>query len=125
METWSRTSYKILQIIPASGYRAVYAHLVNAETGEFRLESDGIDFLAICRVTENEYGRDEHGLERECETFITNEIVGLQLDVTGEWMITNDAENFAGLCRDGDDITKVDYYLNVIKFKTLESKATH
>ncbi len=115
---WINTDYELLSVIPISGYLAVYAHDVDEtnRSGAYTLRGQKIDAIGLAKVVESHckgrYGRD--GLmqviaTKSDEAF--NDVVGLIL-AGGMFQIVNDDDNFAGLCREGDDVSLVDGYLS-------------
>lgn len=99
--TFERTLYKILQVVPVHDMLAVFAD----EDGS--LYTCPIYFLALAEVTpcKTTYHDDVskgswHIQEEHGEIY--QDVVGLDL-AGGQFDICNDLENFAGLCRVGDD----------------------
>lgn len=113
--SWQFDEYEILQVIQCTGIQAVYAQEDEANPGKFRLEGGPIELLAVAKKTTTflEKAKDAPIATRwrKCkDAEVENVIVGLEL-IDGSFEVCNEASNFAGYCRDGDDITKATAHL--------------
>lgn len=103
-ETWEVVEYKKKQVIPAEGYVAVYW-----EDGHFWTRK--IDFLCLVEVTIETWGGDKSDLasiRRISSEHDGEEIVGLIFESgIGLFEIVNEAANFGGLAKRGDDFSKI------------------
>lgn len=102
-------SYEILQVIPVSGYSAVFSQPHPTEEGKLLLEPEPIHFLGLVKVTVESFVRrsgfkSSISLGSEC---IGNRLLGLTL-CGGFFDVCDEASNFAGLIRDGDDIQSLE-----------------
>lgn len=99
-EKWHYKTFKLLQIMPANGEYAIYAH----EDGT--LDITKVDMLAIAKVTTIErYGHtavNDCRFNKEKVVDTDNEIVAIQLR-EGYFNICNEDSNFAGLCYENQD----------------------
>ena len=109
LETWSANDYEIIQMIlnvPAQ-YKAVWAFLDNDDDPDdpCHLEALPIEALAVAECITSHYrrpvGSKEAGTVYATEKH--NTIVVLEC-VEGWWQVANEANNFAGIMRDGQDI---------------------
>jgi hypothetical protein len=122
-DSWTTTDYKIIQIMPANGIRAVYA-----ETNGTLFVSP-VAIIALAKATERyrtahlneEYaGTKRH--QREVEGGSENQIVGIQLD-GGYFNTCQYSCNFAGLCAMDEDPEKCLGSLDWSKNKEFEKNA--
>lgn len=114
--TWDYEQFELLQVTLTNKFQAVYALPCDEDDddGYHYLEAMDIDGIALVRVTIETYEGDpdkpetvKHWREAGSE----NMIVGIVLDVTGEWHVCKEDENFAGLCRRGADCSRVTHDL--------------
>ncbi len=110
MHRWQYDSYEVLNITPCTGYLAVWAVDCEDGSGECEMWSHPVDALSVARVTttflERPFGSSKVGVEY-AQREVRNKIVGLEL-LDGWFDVVQDADNFAGLCREGDDIQQMD-----------------
>lgn len=104
MKRVSFDSYELLQIAPVSGVEAIYA-VAQEVDGSAILDSWPIDAIGVAKVTTRyfEYPDVYDGTSREYKkpTF-SREVVGLQLN-EGWYSVCNEADNFAGLMKTGQN----------------------
>jgi hypothetical protein len=102
------TTYEIIQLVPVTGYCAVYAFDAEDGSGGLVLGVKPIAALALAKVE-----------EKVCHSpgvcsparRIPNEIVGVELSEDGSFEICQESCNFAGLCREGEDFSECYAYL--------------
>lgn len=114
---WDYTDYKILQIIQCTGMQAVYAYDDVDNPGKYKLEANPIRFLAVANMTTRFCERSKDSplsiSPREYrDAEVENVIVGVEL-TDGYFVVCNDADNFAGYCFEGDDISSATAYLSL------------
>lgn len=91
--------FELLSITPVTGWQAVFAQESEKHEGKFYLFSGPVYMMGVAKVLIDTYvddvcvKTDDGG----------NQIVALTHD-DGYFEIADDAENFAGVCRDGEDI---------------------
>ncbi len=105
--------YKILQLLPGAGYLAVYAH--RAEDSTVTLVAEPVDFIGLARERS---WRVMAGSARRALEHTDHIVVGVII-AEGYEHITHEDENFAGLCRVGDDIREAIGCLHVDYVKDL------
>ena len=98
-------SYELQTVTQVVGMNAVYADSHPSEKGKFHLVAFPIYFMGVAKVTRTEYCDVGAGLDlRKVQTLDEGTtIVGLEL-ADGYFEVCNDADNFAGLLRDGEPI---------------------
>lgn len=102
---WTTETFELINVVPAADMFAVYAVPHPTQEGKFYLEEDRIHFLGIAKVNEHTYQGDDHSmLSKLIKTRqLPNRVVGLDL-CEGYFSVCDEADNFAGLMKDGDDI---------------------
>jgi len=110
--------YQLVQIMPADGYVAVFAVEDLGSPGDYRLAPVPVDCLGLASITtetheEIQIDEDVRLLSPGQKFGPVTEVVGLILE-EGEWQIANEAENFAGLARSGEDISSVTWSLDPV-----------
>jgi len=117
---WQVKDYTIRQIMPATGFVAVFA--MDSETSDkCWLESVPIDLLAVVDVVEKTLEGKIGAVGREVGREEYTDVVGLELD-DGFFQVVNDASNFAGLQRVGEDINDAIGSLHVEYRRKLERR---
>jgi len=106
--------------MPATGFVAVFA--MDSETSDkCWLESVPIDLLAVVDVVEKTLEGKIGAVGREVGREEYTDVVGLELD-DGFFQVVNDASNFAGLQRVGEDINDAIGSLHVEYRRKLERR---
>ena len=119
---WSNEFYKILQVVPCEGVFAVYAIEDEANPGKFNLDKEPIKFLALVEITTEHYVTVNETSTRVTQTDTDNDVVGLTLLPEGWFEVCNQADNFAGYCREGDDISECIGCLNLQNYPLIEGR---
>jgi hypothetical protein len=98
-------SFEILQFQLTNDFVAVYAD--KAEDGFVDLDAIPVQAIGLAKLTTKYLERTSEKAKWEewSEPEFRNEMVGLELD-EGSWHVSNESENFAGICKSGSDITK-------------------
>lgn len=119
-DRWQYDEYEILQVIPASGYVAVFCE----DDGSF--VSEPVRLLALCEVTTHYLERRIEDREKwilgkpyrdpETERKVTPLLLG-----GGSFCIAAEMNNYAGTCMEGDDIDKADGCLRLDLFEKHEA----
>lgn len=108
-ERWEYKQYKLISIQPTSDYFFVYVG--EDDDGEYMTKSK-CDAIGVAEVTWTRRERvGEYGYKTIEGPEYFNEVVGLSLS-EGDFEIVNEFDNFAGLCKEGDDICRVTFYMN-------------
>ena len=119
---WTSRRYELMSLTPVTGYVAVFVQ--DADDGAAYLETESVDAVGLANVTTHFHelppGWKTSREHRERETEV--EPVTLIL-MDGGWEICEEAFNFAGLARSGNDITKVNSQLNYSYLKRLRPNA--
>lgn len=115
---WSMTDYEILSFELTAQFVAVFAE--KGDDGITDLFSEPIQAIGLAKVTtQHVEGIRGKGVMRDIdEPDIRNELIALQLR-DGYWQIANDASNFSGVAKVGDDISTATGYLNRMEYRTL------
>lgn len=113
LSKWEATEYEVISVAQADKMLAVYAQRHPTEEGKFELVADPIHFVGVAKVTTLFFEkRDDEKYGRQVDTeFIGTKVVGLDL-CEGFFQVCNEASNFAGLMREGDDIDRTNYCLS-------------
>lgn len=97
--------FEVLGVCPATNLKALYAVPSDKQKGYFRLECQDVDFVATVKVTEKWYsGNDGLQIQPTRVVQAVNRVVGLDLS-EGYFTVCDEASNFIGLIREGQDIT--------------------
>lgn len=113
---WEYDSYEIRQIVLTTEYQAVYAE--EDKNGDCTLRAYPLDALGVATVSRHFLRRSitdrpakkyQPGEEYQPPD-ITQDIVGLDL-ADGYFQVVQDANNFAGIARKGEDINQATGYL--------------
>jgi hypothetical protein len=121
VQKWAYVDREIIQIIPVTDFVAVYAE---PKEDHVAFYSFAIEFLAVTKCTEHYCESHEgHAAPRDVVGEIYSDVTGLLLNEGGSFDITAECNNFCGICRVGDDITKVDDYLSHEAIKPLNWKS--
>jgi hypothetical protein len=103
-EQWTIKSYKLLSLVPAGDYVAVYRHLPAEPGGAMTVTCEPLDFLACAVVTERLVSRTS-GSTRRYDRVDSKEqysqIVGVYIRDNGEQVICDEDSNYCGLFREG------------------------
>lgn len=95
-------TFELLNVVPVTDMFAVYAVPHPTQHGKFCLEKSPIHFIGVAKVTEITY--------RLCDVIskkrVDNRIVGVDL-ADGYFTVCDEANNFAGLMKDGDQIDSI------------------
>jgi hypothetical protein len=91
--------------MPVENHEAVFAD--KQADGSCRLISNPIDLLALANAT-TKWWRGHPG--KVYDTHTERVVVGVEM-VEGTFQICQEADNFAGLCRAGDDISRATWFL--------------
>lgn len=118
---WIYNHYELLQIIPVKPgeFLAVYAG-DKKDDGTCEVFGSAVDALALARVTTKHMRRRKGAApikspaEQEFADDVEVHVVALGLS-DGYWHICQDSANFAGLCRDGEDIYEAHGCLDQLK----------
>jgi hypothetical protein len=113
-------NYELLQVFSVSGMLTVFAIEDDENEGKFKLEAEPLSLMALAKVTTRSIRRARDAPEFSPGTDlhspdVRNEIVGVYLD-GGMFEVCNEASNFAGYCKEGDDIATAIGYLCRKKF---------
>jgi len=113
-EYWDYSEYKLLSLMPVSGIFCVFC--CEQEDGSFKQQGFPLDVLCVAEVTvvtrrrRSDLPRGE-GVEVVSEVVDdNNSIVGASL-TEGHFQICEQASNFSGYMKEGDDIEDVTWYL--------------
>ena len=113
------SDFKLLQVFPVTDYLAVYAEEDQDDPTKYKLVAHPIHLLALADVVESTI---ESGDGKPVRVLSIHDpfraIVGVDLS-EGGFDICNEDRKFAGICREGDDISKVDWHLNIEYAETL------
>jgi hypothetical protein len=100
IERWTVTDYEILSVAPTDRFEAVY--LIDDA-----IEVSPVDAIAAVKVIERRLARPPgsprgtSGEEVSRDEY--NDVVGIELDGSGSFVVSNEASNFLGLVRKGED----------------------
>lgn len=117
---WQFDEFQLLQVTPCHKMLAVYAMEDESQPGKHKLEAYPIHFIAVAKVTTRFLERPKSAPKYTCgmeyqKPDVRNDIVGLDL-VDGLFEVCNEASNFAGYCREGDDISLATDYLHAFDY---------
>ena len=104
-ERWTVDSFELINVVPVDKMFAVYAVPHPTQKEKFCLEKSPIHFIGIAKVTTHFWTRNE---QTKRAVSLGNEpegtrVVGIDL-CEGYFSVCDEADNFAGLMKDGDDI---------------------
>lgn len=114
-DRWEVAEFKLLQVLPAGGFQAVYAEDDEANPGKFKLVASKLAFLALAERTTRSFSRPKNAPktmsgEEYGEPGVANVLVGLDM-AEGGFMVCEALDNFAGYCLEGGDITEATGHL--------------
>lgn len=96
----SVTRHDVISVCPATGLKAVYVIESESQPGRYRLECQDVHFVAVVTVVEElrsiRGGRLLDKLQHH------NRVVALEMS-EGYFAVCDDASNFIGLIRDGQN----------------------
>lgn len=118
---WSVDHYTVISVTQVSGMFAVYAYDHPTENGKFYLHKEPLHFVGIAKVRTSVMRTDSNGktCSRISELENGTQVVGLDLS-EGFFTVCDEACNFAGLMREGDDIDNVTGCLNTLEYPLVE-----
>jgi hypothetical protein len=122
-EYYTADKYTLIQLMPADGWIEVYVQ--ERDDGTVYFEATKPDFLALANQETFRYSRSRPGKDGE-KIEEWRVIVGVTIcEEDGTENIGHDDSNFAGLARDGSDITKIRWHLSddlIVLIKATEAK---
>lgn len=115
LEQWETESFEIISISPADGLLAVYAEEDPDNPGFHILKSYPVHFIGVARVTTKYWAREQNRGPAMVGTEIHKRVVGIDLS-DGYFTPCDEASNFSGIARAGDDIRNAIGMLNLNKY---------
>lgn len=116
LKEWSCEVFEILNVTPVENMLAVYAQPHPTEHGKHHLVPEPIYFIGVAKV-ETKFYEMQPGCNSQCVDRCDSgtRVVGLVL-AEGYFDVCNEAGNFAGLMREGDNILDANGFLDESKY---------
>ena len=121
-DKWDVDDYEVISVTAVDGMVAVYAYEHPTEKGKFYLHHEPLSFVGVAKVFTKFYERVAGKDYGHVVQTVSNgtKVVGIDLS-EGYFTVCNEADNFAGIMREGDNICDATGCLSILKYPLTET----